>query len=589
MTQTAAEMLVERLHAWGVEVVFGFAGDGIGEILEALRRQQRIRFVQVRHEEAAAFAACGYAKFTGRLGVCLATSGPGGVHLANGLYDAQGDDQPVLAITGQTWSHLIGTHYQQDVALDRLYADVAAYSERVMNADHLPRVLDAAIKTALARRTVAHVNIPRDVQRQRPAHEYPSAALPRLWRELTAARHPLPPASVLQEAADLINAGRRVAILAGRGAIGAREQVIELAERVAGPIIKPLLGKTAVPDDSPYTTGGIGLLGTAPSVDALRECDTLVIIGSSFPYLDFYPKPGQARVVQIDRDPTRIGLRHEVDVGLVGDSHDVLQALLPLVRHKSDRSFLAKAQERMHHWNRLMEQEGTNHARPLKPQVVFYELNKLLADDAIITCDSGTDTTWIARHLRMRGRMQFSLSGTLSTMACSLPYAIGAAIAYPSRQIICVAGDGALTMLMGELATVAYYQLPIKIVVVKNNTLNQVRWEQLVQFGYPEFAVELQPIDFAAVARACGVAGYSVDDPAQVAATLQQALAQPGPALVECAVDPNAPPMPGKVTTQQALALAEALLKGQPDRLQLMREAIAATARELRTVPEAFF
>ena len=590
MAQTAAELLVERLSAWGVDTIFGFAGDGIGEILEVLRRQpDRMRFIQVRHEEAAAFAACGYAKFTGRLGVCMATSGPGGVHLANGLYDAQGDDQPVLAITGHTWSALIGTHYQQDVPLERLFADVSGCSERVTNADHLPRVLDEAIKTALARHTVAHVNIPRDVQSQEPRHPDHGTSIPILRRELLAPRHPLPPPEVLKEAADVINAGRRVAIMSGRGAIPARAEVIALAEAVAGPIIKPLLGKTSVPDDSPYTTGGIGLLGTAPSVDALRECDTLVIVGSSFPYLDFYPKPGQAKVIQIDRDPTRIGLRHGADVGLVGDSKDILQALLPLLQRKDDRGFLTKAQERMGHWNKLMEQRGTNHARPMKPQVVFHELSKLLADDAIITCDSGTDTTWISRHVRMGGNMQFSLSGTLSTMGCSLPYSIGAAIAHPGRQVVCVAGDGAFTMLMGELATLVRYKLPVKIILVKNDTLNQVRWEQLVQFGYPEFAVELQPIDFAGVARACGAQAYTLDDPARAATTLRDALAQPGPVLVECVVDANEPPMPGKVTTQQAIGLAEALLKGQPNRFQLMREAIAETARELRAAPEGLF
>ncbi len=589
MAQTVAELLVQRLSEWGVDTIFGFAGDGIGEILEVLRRQpERMRFIQVRHEEAAAFAACGYAKFTGRLGVCMATSGPGGIHLANGLYDAKGDDQPVLAITGHTWTHLIGTHYQQDVALDRLFMDVAAYTERVASPNHLYRVLDEALKTSLSRRTVAHINLPRDIAKQ-PVTEGATSglALPRLMRDLLTTPPGLPSATTLQEAAAVINAGRRVAIMSGRGAIPARDEVIQLAELVAGPIIKPLLGKTSVPEDSPYTTGGIGLLGTAPSVDALRECDTLVIVGSAFPYLDFYPKEGQAKVVQIDIDPTHIGLRHAADVGLVGDSKAVLQALLPLIQRKDDRGFLQQAQRRMAHWNQLMETRGTSPAVPMKPQVVFHELNKLLADDAIITCDSGTDTTWLSRHVHMRGQMQFSLSGTLSTMGCSLPYSIGAAIAYPQRQVVCVAGDGAFTMLMGELATAVWYKLPVKVILVKNNALNQVRWEQLVQFGYPEFAVELQPIDFAGFARACGAVGYTLTDPAQAASTLREALGQPGPALVECVVDPNEPPMPGKITTEQAVGLAEALAKRQPNRFQLMREAIAETARELRHAPEA--
>ena len=588
MTQTTAEVLVDRLRQWGVDTIFGFAGDGVGEILEVLRRDGDIRFITVRHEEAAAFAACAYAKLTGRLGLCMATSGPGGVHLANGLYDAKGDDAPVLAITGHTWTGLIGTHYQQDVPLERLFMDVAAYSERLASPDHLARALDEAIKTALTARTVAHLCIPRDIAKQ-PVTE-PGPSVSPLVRELFAtARPPLPAEAALQAAADVINAGRRVAILSGRGAIAARAEVIQLAELVAGPIIKPLLGKPSVPDDSPYTTGGIGLLGTAPSVDAMRECDTLVIIGSSFPYLDFYPKPGRAKTVQIDLDPTRIGLRHPADVGLAGDSRDVLQALLPLVRRKEDRAFLETAQKRMRRWNTLMEDRASRMTTPMKPQVVFHQLSQQLDDNAIITCDAGTDTTWLSRHVRMRGEMQFALSGTLSSMGCALPYSVGAAVAHPGRQVICVAGDGAFTMLMGELATLVRYNLPVKIVLVKNDELNQVRWEQLVQFGYPQFAVELQPIDFAALARACGAAGYTLDDPAQAEAVLGGALSEPGPALVECVVDPNEPPMPGKLTTDQAIGFAEALAKGQPHRFEIMREGIAATARELRDAPGTLF
>jgi pyruvate dehydrogenase (quinone) len=589
MTPTTAETLVDRLRQWGVDTIFGFAGDGIGEILEVLRRDGgRMRFITVRHEESAAFAACAYAKLTGRLGVCMATSGPGGVHLINGLYDAKGDDAPVLAITGHTWTRLIGTHYQQDVPLERLFMDVAAYSERLASPDHLPRALDEAIKTALAARTVAHLCVPRDIAKQ-PVTDT-GGSVPSLVRELFAtARPPLPDENALQAAAEIINAGRRVAILSGRGAIPARAEVIQLAELVAGPIIKPLLGKPSVPDDSPYTTGGIGLLGTAPSVDALRECDTLVIVGSSFPYLDFYPKPDRAKTVQIDLDPTRIGLRHPADVGLAGDSKEVLGALLPLVQRKEDRSFLEKAQKRMRSWKKLMEDRASRMTTPMKPQVVFHQLSRLLDDDAIITCDAGTDTTWLSRHVQMRGEMQFALSGTLSSMGCALPYSVGAAVAYPGRQVVCVAGDGAFTMLMGELATLARYDLPVKIVLVKNNELNQVRWEQIVQFGYPEFAVELQPIDFAAVARACGASGHTLDDPTQAEAVLREALAEPGPALVECVVDANEPPMPGKLTTDQAIGLAKALARGQPDRFKIMREGIAAAARELRDAPGTLF
>jgi pyruvate dehydrogenase (quinone) len=329
--------------------VFGFPGDGINGIFEALRtHQKRIRFIQVRHEEAAAFAACGYAKYTGRLGVCLATSGPGGIHLLNGLYDAKCDGQPVLAITGHTFHDLIGTHYQQDVDLDKLFIDVAAYNQRVMGPAHVVNVVDEAIKTALARRTVAHITIPKDIQ-EWTSDDQPrsSSNVTKHSADLFAAAHPVPAAQLLRQAADLINDGSRVAILAGRGCLGAREEVLELAEKVGAPIIKPLLGKAVVPDDSSYTTGGIGLLGTAPSQDALAECDTLIIAGSGFPYMEFYPKPGQAKAVQIDLDPSRIGLRYPADIGLVGDCRTVLAALIPCVERKRHRDFLEESQKRM--------------------------------------------------------------------------------------------------------------------------------------------------------------------------------------------------------------------------------------------------
>lgn len=590
MAKTAAEVLVERLQDWGVDTIFGFAGDALADIFEVMRKNPHgIRFIQVRHEEAAAFAAGAYAKLTGKLGVCMATSGPGGVHLANGLYDANANDQPVLAITGQTWSKYIGTRYQQEVALDRLYSDVAGYSERAASADNLPRMIDEAIKVAFSRRTVAHVNIPRDILTQPVGEEsLPSTPLAHLMRDLFPIIPALPRQEALEEAAAAINAGSRVAIMAGQGCLGAREEVLQLADVVAGPIIKPLLGKAVVPDDSPFTTGGIGLLGTSASVDALRECDTLIIAGSGFPYTDFYPKPERAKTIQIDIDPTRIGLRHPADVGLVGDCGAVLRALLPLIHRKSDRGFLEKAQERMRHWNRLMHERGTNQDHPMKPQVVFHELNKVLTDDAIVTCDAGTDTTWIARHVMFRDRMQFLLTGTfLATMACSLPYSVGAAIANPGRQVVCVAGDGGFTMLMGEMATLVQYNLPVKVIVVKNNALNQVRWEQIVQFGYPEYAVELQPIDFAAYARACGAAGYSLDDPAKAESTLREAFAHPGPVLIEAVVDPNEPPMPGRITTDQALGLVNSLRRGQPHRWTVMKEALAETIHELRSAPGA--
>ena len=583
MAKTVGDVLIERLISWGVDTIFGLPGDGVNGIFEALRNHQKeIRFIQVRHEEAAAFAACGYAKYTGRLGVCLATSGPGGVHLLNGLYDAKCDGQPVLAITGHTFHDLIGTHYQQDVDLDKLFMDVAAYSQRVMGVAHVVNVLDEAIKIALAYRTVAHITIPKDIQDWTAKDDKRSPAnVPAHSADLSAAVHPVPPATALQAAADVINRGSKVAILAGRGCLGARNEVTALAELVAGPIIKPLLGKAVVPDRSPYTTGGVGLLGTAPSQDALQECDTLVIAGSSFPYLEFYPKPGRAKTVQIDISPERIGLRHPADLGLVGDCATVLRALLPLITRKSDRSFLTKAQERMTSWNQLLEKQGTRTDMPMKPQVVTYQLNKLLRDDAIVSADSGTIATWAARYIENRDRMQFSLSGLLATMANGLPYSIGAAIAFPDRQVVCIVGDGGVTMLMGELATLVKYNLNVKVIVIKNNVLGMIKWEQMVLEGNPQYGVELQPIDFEAYAKACGAGGFTIENPKDAAKTLEAALAHPGPAVVQAVVDANEPPMPGKITTKQAVQFAKALARGEKDRWEIIKTVAEDKVREV--------
>jgi pyruvate dehydrogenase (quinone) len=583
MSKTVADLLVERLIDWGVQHIFGFPGDGVNGIFEALRTHaDKIRFIQVRHEEAAAFAACGYAKYTGRLGVCVATSGPGGVHLLNGLYDAKCDLQPVLAITGHTFHDLIGTHYQQDVDLDKLFMDVAAYNQRVMGPAHVVNTVDEAVKTALAFRTVAHLTIPKDIQEWSSSDGNRSAAnVARHSADIFSGAYPLPPEASLRAAAEIINAGERVAILAGRGCLRARAEVLDLAKKVAGPIVKPLLGKAVVPDRSPYTTGGIGLLGTAPSQDALSECDTLVIAGSSFPYMEFYPKPGKAKTVQIDISPTRIGLRHPADVGLVGDCATVIRALLPHVQQKSDDSFLKKSQERMNQWNELMEERGTRRDVPMKPQVVTYELNKLLRGDAIVSSDSGTIATWSARYIDMRDDMQFSLSGSLATMANGLPYSIGAAVAFPDRQVVCVVGDGGLTMLMGEIATLVKYDLNVKVIVIKNNVLGEIKWEQMVLEGNPQFGVDLQPIDFAGVAMNCGAAGFSIDRPEQAAAVLREALEHRGPAVVQAVVDPNEPPMPGKVSTEQALHFAEALVRGQKEGWDIIKTVLEDKVREV--------
>jgi pyruvate dehydrogenase (quinone) len=581
--KTVADLLIERLIAWGVDTVFGFPGDGINGIFESLRtRQDRLKFIQVRHEEAAAFAACGYAKYTGRLGVCLATSGPGGIHLLNGLYDAKCDGQPVLAITGHTFHDLIGTHYQQDVDLDKLFMDVSEYNQRVMGPAHVNNVVDEAIKTALSRRGVSHITIPKDIQEMPASDKERSDANVRGHSaDLFAAAYPQPPQRAMEEAAKVINSGSKVAILAGRGCLNCRDEVLQLAEKVAGPIIKPLLGKAVVPDDSPYTTGGIGLLGTAPSQDALEECDTLIIAGSGFPYMEFYPKPGKAKTIQIDIDPARIGLRHSVEVGLVGECRSVLRLLLPLLERKEKRGFLEEAQNNMKKWNKLMHDRGTRTDMPMKPQVVTWSLNKLLNDDAIVSSDSGTIATWAARYIDMRGTMQFSLSGSLATMANGLPYSIGAAVAYPGRQVVCIVGDGGFTMLMGEIATLVKYKLPVKVIIIKNNVLGEIKWEQMVMEGNPEFGVELQPIDFAGFAKNCGAAGYTIEEPRQAEAVLREALAHPGPAVIQAVVDPNEPPMPGKISTKMAVHFAEALAKGERNRWDIIKTVLKDKVREV--------
>jgi len=582
MAKQVSDLIVERLIEWGVDTIFGLPGDGVDGFFEALRtHQDKLRFIQVRHEEAAAFAAVGYAKYTGRLGVCCATSGPGGIHLLNGLYDAKCDQVPVLAITGHTFHDLIGMDYQQDVDLDKLYMDVAQFSQRVMGPAHAVNVVDMAVRTAYGRRGVAHICIPKDIQEWPVSDKMRSSA--NVKGHSGDWEHPptsVPADSLLRQAAEIINDGSRVAILVGRGALRDREEVAQLAETVGGPVVKALLGKGVLPDRSPYTTGGIGLLGTAPSVDAMEECDTLIMIGTSFPYMEFLPKPGEAKCVQIEIDPTRVGLRYPVDIALVGDSKAVLHHLLPLLKKKNNK-FLRKSQDRMKTWNELMEERGTRTDVPMKPQVVTYNLNKLLEDDAIVTADSGTIATWTARQIEMRGSMQFSLSGSLATMANGLPYSIGAAAAYPGRQVVCVVGDGGLSMLMAELATLVKYKLRVAVVVVKNNVLGQIKWEQMILEGNPEFGVELEPIDFAKVAEACGARGFTIERPDQAESTFREALSHPGPVLIQAVVDPNEPPMPGKATTEQAYKFAKSLLRGQKDAAKILETIAEDQLREV--------
>jgi pyruvate dehydrogenase (quinone)/pyruvate oxidase len=391
----------------------------------------------------------------------------------------------------------------------------------------------------------------------------------------------LPDPEMLQRAADILNGAEKPFILAGRGSIGARQELLAVAERLQAPIGKPLLGKATVPDDSPLTTGGVGLLGTKPSQEALESCDTLLIVGSSFPYIEFYPAPGKAKAVQIELDPRRVGLRYPVDVGLVGDSKRVLSELLPLLRKNDSGKFLKDAQDAMKDWRALMQERGTRTDTPMKPQVVTHELNKLLDDDAIVITDSGTITCWVARHVEMRGDMMFSCSGTLASMACGLPYAIAAATAHPDRQVVAVIGDGSAAMLMGDLVTLRKYDLNAKIIVIKNNALGQIKWEQMVFLGNPEFGCELEPIDFVQVAEGCGLKAVRIDDPAQCRDQLREALATKGPCVIEAVVDPLEPPFPPKIETKQALNMAKALAKGTPQALKTALTLGSDTVREL--------
>jgi thiamine pyrophosphate-dependent acetolactate synthase large subunit-like protein len=563
MASTAADVLFERLTAWGVDTIFGLPGDGINGFMEALRKLgDRIRFIQVRHEESAAFMACGYAKFTGRLGVCIATSGPGAIHLLNGLYDAKMDGAPVLAITGQTYHDLMGMHYQQEVNLLGLYQDVAVFNQQINGPVHARGLADAACRTALGRRGVAHLSCPNDWQDK--TGETKSSM--EVEGHTSVAWTPpivVPQAESIARAADLLNGGKKSVIMVGQGAMGAGDELEKIADILAAPIVKSLLGKAVVPDDSPFTTGGLGLLGTLPSEQAMEECDTLFLVGTSFPYMAYLPKPGQAKAVQLDRDPARIGLRYPVDVGRVGDAPATLKAMRPLLTRRRDRSFFEKAQARVLEWNELMRTRETREALPMKPQVVAAAVNELLRDDAIVTTDSGTITTWAARHLRMRRGMNFSCSGNLATMAPGLPYAIAAQAAFPERQVVAFVGDGGFSMLMADFVTAVKYGLPIKVVIIKNNVLGQIKWEQMIFLGNPEYGVQLHPIDFVKVAEACGGVGFHCESPADVREVMGAAFAASKPVVVEAVVDPFEPPMPAQATPKQALKLAESLARGQ--------------------------
>jgi len=581
MANTAADSLIDTIHDWGVDVVFGLPGDGINGVMEALRkRQDQVRFVQVRHEESAALMACAYAKYTGRLGVCLGTSGPGGIHLLNGLYDAKLDGQPVLAITGLAYHDLINTFTQQDVELDKLFDNVAVYNNRVMGAAHAENVAELACRMALSYRGVAHITIPTDIQEMQSENRS-KRNVPGHTSDVFSFSSRLPDHGDLRLAATILRSGRKIVILAGQGALGAGEELEQLADRLGAVIVKPLLGKAVVPDDSPYTTGGIGLLGTKPSQEALENCDTLLMVGTSFPYIEFLPKPGQARAIQIDIDPKRIGLRYPVEVGLIGDSRRTLHELMPLLEQSTDLGFLEKAQKGMKDWRKLMEERSTRTDRPMKPQVVARELGERLRDDAIVSSDSGTIATWFARYIPAKRGQMYSLSGNLATMANGLPYTIAAQIAYPDRQCVAFVGDGGFSMLMAEFSTAVKYKLPIKVVIIKNNTLGQIKWEQMVFLGNPEYGCELEPIDFVAFAEACGGRGFRIEEHDRCGAVLDEALAEPGPAIIEAVVDPYEPPYPPKFTADQARKFAQSLVRGEPNREKIAMTVLSDRVREL--------
>jgi pyruvate dehydrogenase (quinone) len=582
LKEIVADALVSRLAEWGVDTVFGLPGDGINGIMEGLRRHQnRVRFFLVAHEEAAAFMATGYAKATGKLGVCLATSGPGGIHLLNGLYDAKLDHAPVLAITGMQETGLLGTAYQQEVHLDRLYADVAAYNIMVTNPQQLPSVVDLAIRNAIAEKTVSHITVPNDIQ-VAPASEDPYAHVAPGEPMQTSSRlepAPMRPSTdVLRRAAEVLDTGKKVALLVGAGALGARAEVQQIADVLAAPVVKTLPGKAVLPDDSPFTTGGLGLLGTKPSEELMEECDTLLLVGTNFPYTKYLPfDRDDVRSVQIDVSATRIGSRLPIEVPVIGDAKETLTALLPLLTKKTDRSFLEKYQKEMEHWREQMRALEDPSREPIAPQYLMATVDELARDDAILTCDSGTIATWAARHWTIRGEREFYLSGNLATMAPGLPYAIGMQHAFPGRQVIAFVGDGGFAMLMAEFLTAVRNGLPIKVVINNNNSLGQILWEQII-LGYPEYGVrQKQPeADFGAWAQACGGYGVKVSHPKEVRDAVAEAFAFEGPAIVDCSVNPDEPPMPGKVHYEQAKKFAQAYLRGQPHKASTL----ASVARD---------
>ncbi len=590
MAPTVADYLLERLRAWDVQHVFAYPGDGINGILAAWgRADNKPQFIQARHEEMAAFEAVGYAKFTGRFGVCMATSGPGAIHLLNGLYDAKLDHVPVVAIVGQTNRSAMGGSYQQEVDLLSLFKDVASeYVQMVTVPEQLPNVLDRAIRTAVAERAPTALIIPADVQEldySAPTHAF------KMVPSSLGAEWPVtsPDDTAILRAAEVLNSGRKVAILAGHGARGARHELEEIAELLGAGVAKPLLGKDVLSDELPYVTGAIGLLGTRPSYEMMKHCDTLLTVGSSFPYTQFLPEFGQARGVQIDIDGKFIGMRYPYEVNVVGDAAATLRALIPHLKSQDDRSWREAIEASVAGWWRSMDAEADVAADPVNPMLVFRELSARLPADAIVTADSGSSANWYARQLRFHGDMRGSLSGNLATMGPGVPYGIGAKFGHPDRPVIVFAGDGAMQMNgLAELITIKHYweewaDPRLIVAVLHNNDLNQVTWEMRAMEGAPKFteSQRLPDVSYAGFARSLGLAGIAVDEPGQVGSAWDQALAAGRPAVIDVRTDPNVPPIPPHATFEQAKDAAMALLKGDPDRWGVLKEGLMTKAREM--------
>ncbi len=581
---TVGDFLLQRLADWGVHRIYGYPGDGINGIMGALGRTKTgIEFVQTRHEEMAAFMACAHSKFAGEVGVCLATSGPGAIHLLNGLYDAKMDHQSVVAIVGQQNRMAIGGDYQQEVDLISLFKDVAGeFVHMLSTPEQVRHLVDRAVRIARDRRTVTCIIFPNDVQNL-PAVETPPRVHGTVHTGIGYTSYQSAPALAdLERAADILNTGNKVAMLVGAGALQATDEIIEVAELLGAGVAKALLGKAAVPDDLPFVTGSIGLLGTKPSWDLMTECDTLLMVGSAFPYSEFLPKEGQARGVQIDIDERMLNLRYPMEIGLIGDSKKTLRALIPLLRRKQNRDWRAQIEKNVDRWWRVLEGRAMNDANPINPQRVFWELSPRLPDNCILTCDSGSAANWYARDLKIRRGMMASLSGGLATMGPGVPYAIAAKFAHPDRHVIAMVGDGAMQMngLNGLITIAKVWQQwangKLTIMVLHNNDLNQVTWEQRAMEGDPKFEASQDVPDFpyAKYAKMLGLLGIRISHASEVAVGWEQALASDVPTVLEMITDPNVPPIPPHISGKQAKAYASALLQRDPDSIGIVLASI---------------